>query len=181
MPSTRKAKPKTRKRRNPPRRPNGSGEEAAARLSEQFHGRPAHAIRDLEGERIERRVLAELGRLIELRVHLAEYTALKPRGVRLACNPEGTQLYFEGGDQALDLKALGIAGDQANKDHVDLGVCDYIAYETRKGFHDFARVDYWHKLGEVSKIRPTLHYDTLNELLYLSGGNYHVKPEGIVD
>jgi hypothetical protein len=181
MKRARQAKPKARRRKNPPRRRNGSGEEAAARLSEQFHGRPAHTIRDLESERLERRVLAELGRLTELRVRSNEYTALKPRGVRLACNPEGTQLYFEGGDQALDLAALGITGEQATKDHIDLGVCDYIAYETRKGFHDFARVDYWHQLGEVSKIRPTLHYDALNQLLYLSGGNYRVKPEGIVD
>ncbi len=169
-----------RQKRNAQRR-NGSAEEAAAQMSEAFHGRPAHEIRDYEGVRIERNVLADLGRLISLTVKIdGEQYVLRPLGVRVSCDPDGRQLYLVGGDQAAELAQLGIDGDLL-KDHVDFGQLRQIEYFTRKGFHNFEPTTYWHRFGEVSGIRPTLHYDSLNELLYLTGGHYRVKPEGIVD
>lgn len=167
-------------RRN--RRKNPSGEQEAAKLSEAFHGRPAREYVDIEGSRLDRVVLAQLGRLIELQVRAddGEKYKLRPTGVRLASSPDGRSLYFEGGDQECDLSSLGIEGDQV-KDHVDLGTVFLIRYHTRKGFHSFEPIDYWHKFGEESGIRPTLHYDSLNRLLYVTGGNYRIRPEGIVD
>lgn len=163
------------KRKNP-------DEEAAAALSEAFHGRPAKEIRDYEETWLERRVLADLGKLIELRVWLDEddYIGFSPKGVRVAASDDGGQIYFVGGDQALDLAALGL--DRAlPKDHLEIGPCDYIAYFTSKKFHDFEPSVYEHQLGEESGNVPTLNYDVLNQRFYLTGGNYQILPAGITD
>lgn len=168
-----------RRRRNPGEE---TGEAQAAKLSELFHGRAAHEIRDYVEEFNERAVLAKLGRLLELRAATdsGEYVGLKPRGVQLAASPDGGQLYFVGGDQALDLAAIGLK-KQLPKDHVVIGECDYIEYHTTKDFHDFEPVDYHHRFGEKTGETPTLCYDVLNQKLYLVGGAYRVKREGIVN
>ena len=87
-----------------PRRRNGAAEDAAGRLSESFHGRPAHEIRDYEGARLERTLLADLGRLVSLTVKTpeGEQYVLRPLGARVSCDPEGRQLYLVGGDQSAD-------------------------------------------------------------------------------
>ncbi len=159
-----------------------SGEAQAARLSELFHGRPAHEIRDYIEEVSERAVLAKLGRLMELRAATedGDYVGLKPRGVQACCSPDGGQIYFVGGDQAIDLAAIGVT-KQLPKDHVVIGECDYIEYHTTKDFHDFEPVDYHHQFGEETGELPTLCYDVLNQKLYLAGGAYKVKREGIVN
>lgn len=164
------------------RKRNPNGEQEAAAMSESFHGRPAKEYIDIEGERLERRVLAQLGRLVYLAIETleGERYKLRPSGARLACSPDGLQLFIEGGDQAVDLKSLGFEGSMV-KDHVDLGDLYKLSYHTQKSFHNFEQVDYWHNLGEESGITPTLHYDRLNQLLYITGGNYRVQPEGIVD
>ena len=92
--------------------------------------------------------------------------------------PDGSNIYFIGGDQSIDLESLGIASD---KDFIELGPCTYICYHTVKGFHDFAPTNYWHRWGEEDKILPSLVYDRLNKTLFLTSGNYRVRPEGIVN
>ncbi|HZT36622.1 MAG TPA: hypothetical protein VFA28_01900 [Bryobacteraceae bacterium] len=176
-----KPSPRGRSRRNPAE--DLSGEEAAAALSEAFHGRPAHEARDYVEEVAERQVLTDLGRLIELRVWLDEddYIALKPKaGVRVACSPDGGQIYFVGGDQAVELDAIGLE-KSLPKDHLALGACDYICYHTSKDFHDFEPVDYEHQFGEETGDLPILNYDVLNKRLFLTGGSYQVKRAGIVN
>jgi hypothetical protein len=66
------------------------------------------------------------------------------------------------------------------KDHVEIGPCVEICYHTKKGFHQFEPIDYYHKFGKPGGVAPVLNYDVLNRRPYLSGGTYHVKPEGIV-
>ena len=175
-----------RKRRNPE-----DAEALAAAVSESFHGRPAQSVRDVEETVARRAVLADLGRMIELGVWTDEDRFIKltfPRGVRCACSPEkddqgkpfSRSLYFVGGDQSLDLAELGIEGAMV-KDHVRIGDCQTIAYHTSKVFHNFEPNDYEHQFGEESNNLPTLNYDTLNQRVFLVGGSYEVRPEGIVD
>jgi hypothetical protein len=178
--------PTRRKTAAPPRakarRRNPDDTAAAADLFEQFHGAPAThvtAIRELDRERTE---LAELGRLIQLHVLLPgnKLAVLKPRGVRVGAAGDGGQIYFVGGDQALDLEQFGLA-KALPKDHVLIGEADYIEYYTTKAFHNFEPTIYQHHFGEESGVLPALNYDVLNRQFYLSGGRYQVRPEGIVD
>jgi len=163
-----------RRRRNQPE---------AAELSEAFHGRPLERV-TLLAERVkERTQLAELGELVELDIitPAGEQFALPFEGarVRLAASPKGGQLYLCGGDQQVDLDALGI--EETGKDKVLLGVVDEITYHTAKALDDFQPHNYFHELGEESGSRPLLIYDRLNRSLELVGGNYRTQPEGLVD
>jgi hypothetical protein len=170
----------TRTRKNC-RKPNGSDEAAAARLSEQFHGRPARTVRDVAEVYDEPTVLADLGKLIELHVRLADGSKATlgfPDNVRLASTPEGGSLYLVGGDQSLDLKRLGL-DEYLPKDHVIVGLVQRIVYFTSKAFHNFEPTEYTHKFGEEGGGCPTLVCDVRSRKLYLIGGSYVVKPEGI--
>ena len=154
--------------------------EAAARLSEKFHGRPASKIRTVETLEYTPDTLADLGGLTELHVATPQGGRLLPfgHGVRLACTPDGQQLYIVGGDQELDLEALGLL-DRAN---VEVGELARVVYDTRKGFHNFERTHYVHDMGEGrGGRRPTLGYDALNHQLFIVGGTYSVRPEGITN
>lgn len=175
--SLKKARPAARRgKRNP------DAQLEAAQLSEQFHGRPAKQARDYEQDQAVRRVLADLGRLLEITAETPDGQQLKLRfrGVRLASSPDGGQLYFLGNDQEVPLEMLGLA-DGMPKDQVVIGEALSIVYHTQKGFHDFEPTDYEHEFGEESGVRPTLCYDVLNRRPYLVGGNYQVRPEGITD
>ena len=166
--------PKNPKRRN-------SADEAAA-MYETFHQKaPGHVI---EYETLVKYPsnYAELGKLIELRVFLddanPDFPFTRFGECEVITTPDGGNLYFNGGDQAIDFAALDIGGD---KDLIELGPCTYICYLTTKGFHDFAPTKYWHRFGEEDGILPKLGYDRLNRTLFLIGGNYQVKREGIVN
>ena len=72
---------------------------------------------------------------------------------QVLCTPDGENIYFVGGDQALNLSSLDIP---TSKDFVELGPCTYIAYKTTKGFHDFEPTVYWHRFGEENGVYPVL-------------------------
>jgi hypothetical protein len=99
----------------------------------------------------------------------------------LCADPESRQLYLEGGDQELSLSELGITGNMANKDKVLIGTMIEITYLTEKSFDNFESVDYFHKLGEESGIRPSLVYDTHNAHCLIVGGDYTIEDRGIVN
>ncbi|HBY64730.1 MAG TPA: hypothetical protein DEH78_33330 [Solibacterales bacterium] len=173
-------------RRKNGRRRRRNTEASAAALSEAFHGRPVRQVRDVAEVFFEPDQLADLGRLVELGVLVGEddVLTLTPRGnVRVAATPSAGQIYFVGGDQALsleDLKKFG-ANPRLEKDHLQLGPCQTIAYHTSKAFHRFEPSDYEHEFGEEGGDLPTLCYDVRSRKLYLVGGSYVVKPEGIVN
>ncbi len=96
----------------------------------------------------------------------------------MVSTPDGSNIYFLNGDQSIDLHALDVESD---KDMVEIGPCSYISYKTEKGFHDFEPIVYYHEFGEEDGILPILAYDRLNKALFLLGGNYRVRPEGIVN
>lgn len=176
--SHRKAKKKNSRRRN--QEPGSS--EAAARMFEQFHQKAPGRVSEVNLATRYPEHFAELGKLIELRIYLDEMNPdFQINGFgncKLVSTPDGSNLYFIGGDQALDLVALDIASD---KDFVELGTCHYISYHTVKGFHDFEPTTYYHEFGEEDGIEPVLSYDRLNQRLFLMSGNYRVRPEGIVN
>ena len=170
-------KPAARRRRNP----EGDPIEAAAKLSEAFHGRPAQRVKHIETEEAEYPALSQLGALVELRVKTPRGTFEIPfrgSGVLLCSTPDGNNLHCVGGDQSFDLASLGIESD---KDQLPLGPCTHVVYHTRKGFDQFVPLDYVHKQGEAGGEPPLLEYSQLNQRFYFSGGTYHVKPEGIVN
>lgn len=170
-------KPTAKRRKN-----SGNDAAAAARLSAKFHGRPPRQVTEYSEAVLEHSELADLGRMVELQVLDGRYvTPLEFSGnVRLASTPDGGQLYFVGGDQALPLRKLKLTRDLP-KDHLTIGPALKIAYFTSKAFHSFEPSTYEHEFGEEGGSLPWLNYDVLNQKLYLAGGSYRVKPDGIVN
>lgn len=183
-PASRKA-PAPKKKKAPlgrRRKLNPDEMREAEALYEQFHGRPANRTIDYDETHEYRSELAELGKLQELRFDLDEDNRSLPlRGFgncQVAATADGRNLYFVGGDQGLDLDELGI---ETPKDYIELGPLTYIRYHTKKGFHDFAPIDYYHEFGEENEILPVLLYDAINRALFVAGGDYNIRPEGIVN
>lgn len=164
------------------RRNQEGGIEEAAQMFEQFHGKPPGRIVEYDQTYTYPGNFAELGKLKELRFDLdsrnKDFPLTNFGQCQTVCTPDGSNIYFIGGDQRIDFDALNIASD---KDMVELGPATYIMYHTVKGFHDFNPTDYFHRFGEEDGILPVLAYDRLNHTLFLIGGNYRVRPEGIVN
>jgi hypothetical protein len=181
-------------KRKPSRKRNSAA--ASSALYEQFHGKPSTSILEIEEEWHIHKNLAQLGTLVEIKVLLnptesksnqRRATLAVPhsdnalKGVQL-CSSEnkGKTLYLIGGDQSLPLKALGFtAADE--KDLMYIGEIEELTYRTQKHFDKFQRIDYYHGLGEVSKVRPQLLYRSRDKKLLIAGGQYDVRPEGIVN
>ena len=113
--------------------------------------------------------------------------------VRLTANEARNQLYFTGGDQSLNLKALGFRDSfdinhdgetfEATeiKDNMVIGSIYRIMYRTEKAFDDFDTIDYHHEAGEDTGLMPFLTYDTLNDKMGVAGGSYVIHEKGIVN
>lgn len=157
--------------------------EAAAALSEAFHGAPPDEVVEIERTEHYHEHVAGLAVLCE--IHLAKSPVAKLdgfQGALLTSNEAGTQLYIDGGDQQVSHKLWPDL--DWSKDSVILGRVTSIVYETAKfhlGKEDRKRGPYRHRLGEESGQMPDLVYDTVNRRLNFVGGNYRVRPEGIVD
>jgi hypothetical protein len=156
--------------------------DAAAQQFERFHGKPPGKVIEYDEQMRYPEHFAELGKLIELRFYLDDanpnFALTRFGACQVVSTPDGSNIYFIGGDQSVDLAALNIASD---KDLVELGPCTYISYHTIKGFHDFEPTTYFHEFGEEDGIFPSLVYDRLNRRLFLTSGNYRIRPEGIVN
>jgi hypothetical protein len=168
--------------------------ERAAKVTEDFHGRRIKWVRDVDEPYSFRAVHAVLGRMVAIRFmfrgEVKEVNGFD-KNTMLVTVPEATSLYILGGDQTIDLAALGL---EPAKDDVYLGEAASIVYFTRKGFHDFEPTEYEHAFGEVDRRpdlleswqrrrqgeRPHLRYDALSRRLHLVGGAYTVHPEGII-
>lgn len=166
--------------------PRRNPEGPAADMYESFHGAPSEEIVEVTEDEHYHSHLASLGELRELKVATfnkkdVTITFAKSGQTKLCSNEEGTQLYIVGGDQSLDLKAMGLNAAQCEKDFVALGVLHELTYQTKKEFHKFQLVDYYHELGEETGYQPILTYDTMNKSLSISGGEYKIRPEGIVN
>jgi hypothetical protein len=88
------------------------------------------------------------------------------------------QLYIVGGNQNVD-GLLEDLGCDPTKELCDLGNVYLIEYFTQKRFDNYDPVHYWHHFGEVSGERPRLMFNRNYKKLYLVGGEYVVRAEGI--
>lgn len=157
---------------------------SAADLFEQFHGTPSTGSKEYRREIEYRDKLAELGKLKRLDIYTSTGEAVEldfTGPVMLCADPSGRSLYIIGGNQAIPLDSLDLGEGDKEKDHVYLGECSFVVYDTRKGFHDFEQTHYGHEFGEDGGELPLLHYDRINRLLHFTGGSYQVKPEGIIN
>jgi len=164
------------------RKARGNPVDAAAELSEAWHGRPAETETDYVDKIHVHEVLTDLGRLKEIKVMVSARKAQAIRfdaETRLASNESGQQLYIVGGDQSLDLGALGIGDDESDKDLVVVGSVHSITYVTAKhhlGKQDRISGPYEHQMGEDSGVMPVLVYDTMNQECGFAGGSYKIDP-----
>lgn len=183
-----RGKAKKKLRVNPLRRKRNGEIEDAQKMFKKFHGRNSTTIEEVQVRQKDRRTMSGLGVLMFLRTDLTQEWMGKGTGLKfseedkviLASDPQGNQLYFLGGNQDV----TGILSKHhvdGYKDLIYLGECDHIIYTTDKDFDNFEEKDYQHEFGEVSGERPKLIFDRLNQQLYLVGGAYEVKREGIVN
>lgn len=173
-------------RRNP--------EFSSAALYESFHGKPSTEVLEITEEVHEHENLAVLGRAVEcwietptgLLAHIQFDQDEDAEPVFFCSSEDGRQLYFEGGDQSIDLKGLKMDGEEWVKDRMVLGQFAQpesgkgnrkhnVTYSTKKDFDAMEQIDYQHDLGEVTGVRPLLEYDARNNHLYVSGGQYHIE------
>ena len=177
-------------------------------LYESFHGAPPSETLEIHETEYVHGHLASLGDLTEIVVKLSggtkvgattTLTAPDPETasdkdiVHVASNELGNQLYLVSGDQSVDVKKLGFRDSfdikhdgetfEATelKDLMVLGEIQKLTYRTQKSFDDFSQVDYFHQLGEDTKVRPMLLYDTMNDRMKIAGGEYHVHSVGVVN
>lgn len=163
------------------KRVRNSTVEQASQMFETFHGRKATTVQDIKTRQNDRRNLTGLGRLMYLQTADEVPIKFSERDkVMLACDPAGNQLYFVGGNQDVS-QILKEAGIDSSKDLIVIGECQYIIYTTDKDFDNFEEKDYQHEFGEESGELPVLIFDKLNRQLYLTGGAYEIKREGIVN
>jgi len=109
------------------------------------------------------------------------------RPVAVAAEPNGKQIFFVGGDQDI-ARYLSEFPVDASKEFIVLGPCIRIEYLTEKGFDQFRPTRYFHATGEESGeypgdngANPILLFNRVRRKLFLQGGVYTVKPDGIVD
>jgi len=178
-----------------PDEPSGDGSpeyEQARRTAELFHGRPVKEQIEVTEQIKTHDWYVAIGPLINLKVKPLSKEPRKmvslpfpKKGeeiVHLFCSPDGRQFYLRGGDQELNLEALGMGeGTEWFRDHMLIGEAKEITYRDAKKFHRFDLVDYYHQLGEVTKKRPMLAYDSLAHKLSIVGGQYKVEMEDLVD
>jgi len=181
MPPSKKRKAK--KPRNPKRRRRNQPQDAKA-LYRKFHGKAPKEVLELQESAAIRGEYASLGDLVELVVKSPAGDSLRigfeGEKVKLASSPNGGQLYFLGGNQALD-GTLSRFKTDATKDLVDLGEAQSIVYRAAKDFTGFKSSDWEHAFGEESGERPSAFYDKLKRRIFLVGGTYRVERPGIVD
>lgn len=175
---------------------------------EEFHGAPPQNILEIHETEHVHGNLAGLGDLIciivklsggtkagELRELNAPDPARAPERdiVRVCCNEAKNQMYLVGGDQSIDVTKLGFRdsfdvvhdGESFEatelKDLMVLGEIHKLTYRTEKEFDDFEEIDYFHRIGEDTKVRPFLLYDTMNNWMKIAGGEYTIHARGLIN
>src|SRR5258708_15690101 len=167
---------------------NPSNLEDASHFYEEFHGEQGEHIDTYHESEPRPATLSELGDLIELQVKRPtgwKWAVLEfiGRGVKLASNAQGTQLYFVSGNQKVSKGELSHIGADNSKELIDLGEAMLIAYRAKKAQVDGIASNYEHKFGEETGVRPRLMYDCRgpSPRLFLSGGEYRIEAAGIIN
>jgi hypothetical protein len=163
--------------------------EQAQRIAELFHGRAVKEEITVTEMIREHDWLWKIGPLVSLKVKTLSkgtfeipFHLTEEQMVHLLCSPDGRQFYLRGGDQELNLEAIGM-GPKSDwyRDRMLIGEAKELTYQDKKKFHKFKLIDYYHKLGEVTKKKPMLAYDSLAKRLEIWGGQSRVETEDLVD
>lgn len=165
------------------RNPVGAASGKSVDLYREFHGSDPTEIISIQESAIERNELVALGDLISISGKLVNgsHFEVQSDDIKLAANPSGSQLYLVGGSQANVMRVLVQSGLDTSKDLIEMGEAWHVVYQTRKEMHGFEVINYDHKFGEDGGTPPVLFFDKLKRKMFLLGGTYHVKPEGIVN
>jgi hypothetical protein len=169
-----------RRDRHTGQRKNPSETEQAVRLFETFHGKQAGSIVEKHVSAAMRKDYTALGNLLYVKVKTPVGQTAKFEfehdGVMLASSPDGKQLYCIGGNQNL-LPLLD--DDSKQKDFLDLGECQEVAYLARKIHSDYEPIEWFHKFGEArdGSTKPQLMFDRLKKQLFFVGGEYWIDPD----
>jgi hypothetical protein len=176
-------------RKNPGRR---NPVETAREKYEEFHGRPSEELIEVDTPMHVHNVLSGVGTLEKLVITTTngryKVTLKGFKGTLVAQNEDSAkypQLYFEGGDQAVDLAEFGI--HEPYHEMEELGRLEWIYYYTVKDHlgDDGGEAIYKHRLakkvrgGAGGGQKPVVLYDVRNKLLSIAGGSYTILPEGI--
>ncbi len=164
---------------------------ASAEVFAEFHGYAPSEVITVTKHIHHHEHLAEAGKLTHLDIWGVDEQGHRLKGFKgalLAFNEAKNQLFIEGGDQSIDLKAFGI--DSAHEFET-LGKVTDIGYQTNKTHlgDEGGEAIYVHKFRSTNEngrhviVRiarePDLIYDVRNEQLLFSGGSYEILREGI--
>ncbi len=160
----------------------------AADLREDFTGSPADRYSIHHEPHMPAGDYAQLGKLDALHVKPISggqvMTISFPKADRplVVSDETARQIYFVGGDQDVR-EALQSFDARANAAGLlELGEARRIDYTQRKEQVPDPDVDRWrHEFGEETGIRPTVLFDPRHKRLLLEGGEYKIRPEGIVN
>lgn len=154
---------------------------AAQERYERFHGHPSKELVEVKTKVHHHSATSALGDLKKLVIQPEKGPRVKVqnfKGAFLTQNEAGTQLFIDGGDQAVNLADFGIHRKPPHEMEV-LGKCLNVYYFTTKDHlrpEDGGTAVYNHKFGRV---KPTIIYDVRNRLLSFAGGGYTIPDEGI--
>lgn len=172
--------------------PLNSGEERAARLAQEFHGRPAREIIEIEEQESYDDYGAVLGSLERLDILTEDgkhaipikfdFSPGSEENVLVVSDPEGKNIEFVGGDQ--DIPWTEIEDVATDKNLVLVGpVCEINYFADKHHLEGPAEqkrgITYYHEFGDEGGELPYLVFDTRNSKLMLVGGDYTIEPEGI--
>ena len=157
-------------------------------MAKLFHGRAIKEVLTLDETIVSHDWEWKIGPVVKLKVRTIlkepatfKFSLKEGELVQLWCSPDGKQFYFRGGDQEIDLQELGLDGPEWFRDKMEIGEAIEITYQDRKSFHRFDLIDYFHRLGEVTRKKPRMMYDTLNKRIEVWGGQYYVETRDLVD
>jgi 5-methylcytosine-specific restriction endonuclease McrA len=171
--------------------------DVATKRYEEFHGLPVNEVIEIKTKEHRHSVTYGIGQLVCLEVidpngrnlppliapgftYKQDYWDFNPKTpadkiVWLTSGEDNKQLLLDGGDQSLDLKALGFS-ERDYHDHMLIGTIVRVWYRTKKKFEGDDEVDFRHDFGkEGSKgILPVLNYRPKNPSLEIAGGRYEI-------
>lgn len=170
--------------------------DGAVAAYQDFHGRPSDETVTVSRKVHFHKHLAGAGQLRTLKVKTVDgdkiatlqFSRAKKDETILAFNEKKNQLFVEGGDQSVDLKAFGITKPHELE---TLGKVTLIDYHTTKDHlgNEGGTAVYRHKLrttnqnGQHVTVKvaryPDLIYRVRDEQLEFSGGSYEILAEGI--
>jgi hypothetical protein len=166
-------------------KPRGSNPSAAA-IRERFTGTPSEFFFVENEPHMTAGDYAQLGELLALyvkpklggQVQTIKFVHNRPI---LVSDESARQLYFVGEDQDIT-PSLHLFAEREQSGLIELGETRRIDYKQRKEHVPDPDIDEWrHEFGEESGVLPTLLFDRHTKRLLLKGGEYAVRPEGIVN